>query len=392
MSGIPAEKPKWLQSIMDHMDQRLNEITKTVSHTDANLEKLNLSVLNILKKNEEQDERIQIVEKENFHLGKEVKLLRRKISELECQNKKNNLILNGVKEDEKEDIIKKVKEILSQTMKIDITNMVLDKTYRKGKPNNSNPRPIVIEFQNYKDREVVWRKKANLRGSSFILNEDFPIEITQNRKTLWPIFMAAKDTPEITSANLHLDSLYINNKLYTVDNLNDLPECLKPHRRCHQTTDDVFLFYTKDSIFSNFYPMVVKIDGNNYNCNEQYYQWAKANFFNDEDSANKILSIDDPAQMANIGRSIKGFDKSAWSKRSDIILRKVNTMKFSQNEEAKTALLNTGNRVIGEASLSREFGIGARLFSKGVTNMNWLGKNLMGNILKDIRENYLNNQ
>ncbi|KAK3100391.1 hypothetical protein FSP39_019214 [Pinctada imbricata] len=58
---------------------------------------------------------------------------------------------------------------------------------------NSRPRPIVAKLSNFKDREIV-RKQASvtLRGTDFRVQEQFPPEIEERRKTLYPVMRDAR--------------------------------------------------------------------------------------------------------------------------------------------------------------------------------------------------------
>ena len=55
--------------------------------------------------------------------------------------------------------------------------------------------------------------------------------------------------------------------------------------------------------------------------------------------------------------------------------------------DARQALLDTGNRRIGEASPDTQYGTGVHISSpKATDSSTWSGKNLMGRILSEIRE------
>ena len=66
------------------------------------------------------------------------------------------------------------------------------------------------------------------------------------------------------------------------------------------------------SPFSNWYPSKFTVDGIEYTCSEQYYMRYKALYFHDKKSAAAIMATTSPAVMKQIGRSVKGFDKSEW--------------------------------------------------------------------------------
>ena len=72
-------------------------------------------------------------------------------------------------------------------------------------------------------------------------------------------------------------------------------------------------------------------------------------------------------------------------KKARSCLKLVNETKFRQNPSAKTALLDTGAKRLGEASPDPNFGIGLHITATSVLDtQTWSGKNIMGEILMEI--------
>ena len=70
--------------------------------------------------------------------------------------------------------------------------IVFDRVHRLGKPKydpRSNPRPIVAKFENFTDREVVRKAgiELNKRRNGFSVREQYPPEIEERRKKLYPV-------------------------------------------------------------------------------------------------------------------------------------------------------------------------------------------------------------
>ena len=208
-----------------------------------------------------------------------------------------------------------------------------------------------------------------------------------NRQKLWPIFKHAKGSKQqFPKVQLKLDKLFINGKQYRTQNLSELPPELQPERRAVKHTDDTVVFFSPHSVFSNFHEINVKIEGETYCCNEQYFQHAKAILFGDDSTAKKILDETNPYKINTLGKKVRGFEKNVWEKKAFDILKGVNMAKYSQNPGAKKALLDTGNRTIGEASPDPTYGTGVIISSPDATTMTaWKGKNWMGKILSDVR-------
>lgn len=113
------------------------------------------------------------------------------------------------------------------------------------------PRPVIAKFHKFEQRDLVWSKRVDLKGSDISIHEDYPKDIKENRDKLLPISFAAKHSPQITNVSLKQDQLLINGKLYTVDNIDNVPDFLKPHNRSTIFTRDTVVFSSKHSFFSN---------------------------------------------------------------------------------------------------------------------------------------------
>ena len=71
-------------------------------------------------------------------------------------------------------------------------------------------RNIVAKFSAFKDRETVKRQRANLRGTSFSVFEQYPREINEKRKKLLPKLREAKSNNQ--RAWISYDTLYIDGR------------------------------------------------------------------------------------------------------------------------------------------------------------------------------------
>jgi ribA/ribD-fused uncharacterized protein len=235
-------------------------------------------------------------------------------------------------------------------------------------------------------RQVVWLNRHKLAGSRYFILEDYPVEITNKRKLLYPAFKAAQRSADFTQVSLTVDRLIVDGQTFTVDNMQQLPDSLQPANTAVVETEDTVVFFTRNAIFSNLHPMAIMIEGQNFSCNEQFYQYRKALFFNDQVAARKIKSETNPYIMMSIARDIKGYKHGVWMKQARKSLMRANEAKYEQHERARLALQATGSKKLGEASSNKVFGTGVGLFSKKAADQNaWSGSNMMGSILEEIR-------
>jgi len=142
---------------------------------------------------------------------------------------------------------------------------------------------------------------------------------------------------------------------------------------------DKYVFFW-NGIYSQWYQAPMTIDGVLYNCCEQYMMHQKALFFGDTDIAERIMLTSHPRDQKELGRQVKNFNKERWDKVNLQIVYKGNFAKFSQNEDLKKQLLETGNKILVESSpYDQIWGIGMGEFDEGVDNpLNWKGQNLLG--------------
>ncbi len=146
-------------------------------------------------------------------------------------------------------------------------------------------------------------------------------------------------------------------------------------------------FYDKHSVFSNFYLNLMEVSGNKYASNEHFYTVKKCEMSDKPELALRASRAKYPLQANAIGRSVK-LD-------NDMRLEVMKTgllVKFTMDGPLKEDLLNTGNKLIAEASPFDLFwGTGCGLRDPGLKDSkNWKRENNMGKLLMSIREELRN--
>ena len=140
--------------------------------------------------------------------------------------------------------------------------------------------------------------------------------------------------------------------------------------------------------FSQWYSCKFVVDDITYHTAEQYMMAQKALLFGDNEIFHKIMSSKSPKEYKELGRKIKNFSDSKWNENKYQIVLKGNIAKFSQNEKLKAFLLNTGTKVIVEASpYDKIWGIGLSADQENIENpLTWNGENLLGFALMEVRD------
>ena len=153
----------------------------------------------------------------------------------------------------------------------------------------------------------------------------------------------------------------------------------------HQPSKDGIITKT---CLSQWWMSPFKVDGITYPTAEHWMMAGKARLFNDTSIIEKILQAGTPGAVKQLGREIKNFDPAIWDEQKFNIVVTGNWHKFSQHKDLKTFLLNTGDRVLVEASpVDAIWGIGMATDHADVTNpLLWKGQNLLGYALMEVRD------
>jgi ribA/ribD-fused uncharacterized protein len=147
-------------------------------------------------------------------------------------------------------------------------------------------------------------------------------------------------------------------------------------------------FFTEASPFSQWYRCSFVVDGQTFNCAEQFMMHGKALLFGDAEMAQKILAADHPKQHKALGRKVKSFDDVKWRANRELIVTAGSRAKFTQNDELRALLLATIGTTLVEASpYDRIWGIGLAATDPRATDpTKWRGQNLLGKILTQLRD------
>nr|XP_047129462.1 uncharacterized protein LOC124809419 [Hydra vulgaris] len=108
-----------------------------------------------------------------------------KLREKEDRSRRNNLRVEGVKEDDNESWLEseiKVKKIFDEYL--GIKDVKIERAHRAGKEDIKKHRTIVVKLLDFKDKEAILRNSSKLKGKNIFINEDFCAETNRIRKDL----------------------------------------------------------------------------------------------------------------------------------------------------------------------------------------------------------------
>lgn len=159
-----------------------------------------------------------------------------------------------------------------------------------------------------------------------------------------------------------------------------------------ETDNTIYFFGELDSNYgflSNFYKSPFVDKNINYFCSEQYFMYNKCLEFDpeNEEIKTKILKEISQHKIKLLGRQVKNFNQARWNEVKEKIMLAGLKLKFSQNQDIRQKLLNTGDKEIIEASpYDKIWGIGFSPKDAPNTNRNKYGSNLLGINLMIARE------
>lgn len=313
----------------------------------------------------------------------------------ECHQRRSNLKFFNIPEDDNETDIQTQRKFLKLAEEKfgcetgTFYDLPIERVHRMGpKPTDiskQRPRPIIVKFSFFRDREYIWHNKKMLAGTNIYVREDFPPEIDRRVNIMMPIFLAARRDKNV-KVSLVIDKLYLNNSKFTVETIDRLPEHLRPESLAMKETDDKVFFFKKDCFLSNHYSCKVEgDDGTIYNCSEQLFKADKAKTFKDDDALKLIMESDNPGFQKSV--RVKNYKHQVWMQKAKDVMRDAVNRKFSQNPELKQKLLNTGTKVLCEANpRDNIWGAGLGMHDSRILDSGNWGQNELGKILMEVRQ------
>ena len=139
---------------------------------------------------------------------------------------------------------------------------------------------------------------------------------------------------------------------------------------------------------SNWYRAEFDLEGIHFTSAEQYIMYRKCIAFGDRASAAAVLATNDTAQQQHIGRHAESYIDCVWAGMRQIIALQALWAKFSQNDDLKKNLLETGDAWLVECARSdTTWACGIRLSeNERFDTAKWRGQNMLGFSLMKVRE------
>ena len=376
--------------------ESINGVKKTADEA-LQLAKSNSSEIVVLR------EELREMKSACDHLREENVQLKYRADDTEIYSRKDNLVIKGITEIENENdeqCMNGVKLFFRNQLNIDSTvvdNMNFVRCHRLGSvrnardnENKSRDRPIIVRFQRYSDRILIWNGRFVLKNNhQFNISENFPGNIGYNRRKLQPIYKRAKQIGEYNrNISLRGDRLYVNGNTYTIDNIEKLPENIHPKHLCTMENEGALVsggLLSEYSFLSNYSPCDLEYDSVKYETLEQGYGHIRAKYFKDHESAAKILATKNPAEVKRLGYKVRGFKAAEWSKVKEDVMLKLLRIKFRAGTKMAENLKNTGRKLLAESGRDAFYSCGMSLTHPDVLDTTKWKSNVLGKLQMKIR-------
>lgn len=141
------------------------------------------------------------------------------------------------------------------------------------------------------------------------------------------------------------------------------------------------------SCFSQWFEAPFVTNGTRYRTAEHFMMAEEARLFGDLPLREHVLACATPAEAKTLGRRVAGFDEATWARERFGIVVEANRGKFESDPALREFLVNTGDRVLVEASpVDPVWGIGlAADHDDAARPQRWQGLNLLGFALMEVR-------
>lgn len=94
-----------------------------------------------------------------------------RLNHLEQYSRRNSLRIFGVPEITNENTDAITTNLFKKNLSIDMPVSAIERSHRVGM-NKGKPRPIIVKFNSYRDRALIFRNKKKLKGSGISIKED----------------------------------------------------------------------------------------------------------------------------------------------------------------------------------------------------------------------------
>ena len=211
------------------LKDEIRKLRDEVKNLKQSLQSAEEEIQSLQESQKETSAQVKENNKDSDFLFKDIGALGRRNIKLEAYTRRENVRIFNVGEEEDENTEELVRSIFVANLKIpaDKVNDIRFERVHRISTNNSSlrapsyPKPIIARFSHYQDKEYVRSFYKNLKGTNIGFSDDFPKEIEEIHRKLYPVLKKAKQDKQ--KAFFNFDKLIINGQIYRGKETKDFP-------------------------------------------------------------------------------------------------------------------------------------------------------------------------
>ena len=238
----------------------LQEYKESLTYTQGQLADACEEVESLKLKMQQNNERVNKLESMVVGLEGRNKDLESKIVRQEAYSRRENVLIDGIRESHNENCTEKVQQLFRD---MGVGECELQRCHRIGirSAHQTRPRTIITRFVKFGDKMKVMKNGNKLSGKNIYINDDYPQQWASKRASLRPVLKLAKKTDQ--SATLVQDKLRYKDAMYTTDTVRNIP--LDLNDISQKTSGKYVLLKGQYSILSNLYPCILRYNNTVFN-------------------------------------------------------------------------------------------------------------------------------
>ena len=256
-------------------------------------------------------------------VSKDQEELKAKLISIENRTLENCLVFRGLPESEYEkesETRKKIKGALKNLISSNsdkeaeqtVKHFEIRRCKGLGKYLKDRARPISVDFLWKDDTDYIMENKSQLPGGVYA-DREYNEETERKRKLLWPILKVARQHKDFQGrCKMDRDTLVLRGKRYTVNTIDQLPNSLSTVNVTSKSNETTFGYFGELNPLSNFHPSPFKMYNQEYHCSKQDIQEAKAKYFNDRETYDKLRNTNTGLECKLIAKQTKNFNVKKW--------------------------------------------------------------------------------
>ena len=386
-------------SKLDFLDDKIDDkIESTKIHLSERIEKSN-AVTNQLT---EETAKVKVATaglktQVTVH-GLRLSDLESKIEQLERDKRRSSLVIDGVKEEEGEDVAGIV-ETIFEDVGVDFKTRVCINIYRRGYrqvnkhgreregATERRPPPIVVVFLRHTEKAKFFGNLKNLKGKDAWKEVYFNDDLTELQQ------IEQRDLRALTAyakligkeAKVRGGALWYEGRRYRHEDLHRLPEEIFLLKAKTLTILDgtAIVFQSPHSPLSNLFPCNLVFRGECFLSAEGAFQYHRA-LTSGYDKEAELIKIERNSYKAKKNGQLLRASND-WDAICEDVMKEILTLKFTTIDFCRDFLLQTGTKRLFEGTGDRRWGCGIPISKHWLITLKYPGKNILGLQLESVR-------